>query len=112
MNKKSKKRAFFVYVIICFLYVFVGFRLPEKLSMTRISGEQPTPSRGTILPLPNSNAAEHPFPPHGAPSCTSVPQAVADVAEDVQAPGAINGTAPSADAQSPDAQSAIVALSG
>jgi hypothetical protein len=112
MNKKSKKRAFFVFVIICFLYVFVGLRLPEKLSMTRISGEQPAPSSSTILSLPNSNAAEHPFPPHGAPSCTSVPQAVADVAEDVQAPGAINGTAPSAGAQSPDAQSAIVAQSG
>jgi len=112
MNKKSKKRAFFVYVIICLLYVFVGLRLPEKMSIARISGGEQTPSKGTILPLPNSNAVEHIFPPQGAPSCTSVPQAVADVAEDAQAPGATIATAPSAGAQSPDALSAVVAPSG
>ena len=112
MNKKSKKRAFFVYVIICLLYVFVGLRLPEKMSMARISGEQQTPSRSTILPLPNSNAVEHSFPPQGAPSCTSVPQAVADVAEDAQGPGATSAQAPSAGAQSPDALSAVVEPSG
>lgn len=112
MSKKSKKRAFFVYVIISLLYVFVGLRLPEKMSMARISGEQPAPSKSTILPLPNSNAVEHTFPPQGAPSCASVPQAVADVAEDTQGPGAIAAQAPSAGAQSPDALSAIVAPSG
>jgi len=112
MNKKSKKRAFFVYLIICLLYVFVGLRLPEKMSMARISGEQQTPSRSTILPPPHSNAVEHTFPPQGAPSCTSVPQAVADVAEDAQGPGAISSLAPSAGAQSPDALSAVVSPSG
>ena len=112
MNKKSKKRAFFVYLIICLLYVFVGLRLPEKISMARISGEQQAPSRSTILPLPNSNAVQHSFPPQGAPSCTSVPQAVADVAEDAQGPGAISRLAPSAGAQSPDALSAVVAPFG
>ena len=40
MNKKSKRRAFFVYAVICLLYVLVGFGLPEKMSMTRISDEQ------------------------------------------------------------------------
>jgi len=112
MSKKSKRRAFFVYVIICLLYVFVGVGLPGKMSMTRISAGQPIPSKGTILPLPNSNTVPNIFPPQGAPSLASVPQAVADVAEDVQAPDAIKATAPSADAQSPDAQSAIVTPPG
>jgi hypothetical protein len=53
MNKKSKKRAFFVYVIICLLYVFVTFGIPEKISMKRTSREHMGPSKGAIIPLPD-----------------------------------------------------------
>lgn len=112
MNKKSKRRAFFVYVIICLLYVIVGFGLPGKMSMTRISNEQPTPSKGMVLPLPNSNAVEQVLPPDGAPSCTTVPETATDKAEDVAVPVATNATSPSAHAQSPDTQSVAGGKSG
>ncbi len=32
MNKKSKKRAFLVYVILCLIYVSVAFRLTDKMA--------------------------------------------------------------------------------
>lgn len=112
MNKKSKRRAFFVYVIISLLYVFVGSGLPEKMSMTRISDEHVTPSKGMVLPLPNSNVVDQVLPPEGAPSLTSVPEAATGTAEDVRAPGTTNVTAPSAEAQSPDAQSVAGGKSG
>jgi hypothetical protein len=112
MNKKSKRRAFFVYVIICLLYVIVGFGLPGKMSMTRISDEKLTPSKGMVLPLPNSNVVEQVLPPEGAPSCTSVPDAATDTAEEAKAPVANDATRPSAVAQSPDAQSVAGGKSG
>ncbi len=49
MNKKSKKRAFLVFALMCLLYVSVTFRFPEKMSMRRISEEQTPPSKGMIL---------------------------------------------------------------
>ncbi len=112
MNKKSKRRAFFVYVIICLLYVIVGFGLPGKMSMTRISDEQLTPSKSMALPLPNSNVVEQVLPPEGAPSCTTVPETATETAEDVKAPVATNATSPSAKAQSPDTQSVAGGKSG
>jgi hypothetical protein len=82
MNKKSKKRAVFVYVVICLFYVIVTFRVTDKLSMARTSSQQLAPSRGTVLPLQNSSAIAQSHPPEGAPSCTPVSQ---DVAEEVEA---------------------------
>jgi hypothetical protein len=81
MNKKSKQRAFFVYVIICFLYVLVTFRIPEKLSMTRTSDAHVVPSNSSILPLPEAAEVAARLPPEGAPSCTPVPQALTETAE-------------------------------
>jgi hypothetical protein len=51
MNKKSKKRASLVFVLMCLLYVSVTFRFPEKMSMRRISEEQTPPSKSMILPV-------------------------------------------------------------
>jgi hypothetical protein len=112
MNKKSKRRAFFVYVIICLSYVVVGFGLPERVSMTRISDEQLTPSKSVVLSLPNSTAIEQVLPPEGAPSWTTVPETATETAEDVKAPVASNATTPSANAQSPDTQSVAGGKSG
>jgi len=36
MNKGTNRRALAVYLVVCLLYVSVGFRIPEKLSMKRI----------------------------------------------------------------------------
>jgi hypothetical protein len=94
MNKKSRKRAFFVYIIICLLYVAVMFRVPEKVSMTRTSDEHVVPSNSSILPLPNTNAVERRLPPDGAPSCTPVPQALAETAESVETPKVVEAPTP------------------
>ncbi len=112
MNKKSKRRAFFVYVVICLLYVLVGLGLPGKMSMTRISDEQPAPSKSMVLPLPNSNVVDQVLPPDGAPSCTTVPDTAIERAEDAKAPLAANASAPAANAQSPDAQSIAGGMRG
>ena len=58
MNKKSKKRAFLVFALMCLLYVSVTFRFPEKMSMRRISEEQTAPSKGMILPVPDMDATD------------------------------------------------------
>jgi len=58
MNKKSKKRASLVFVLICLLYVSVTFRFPEKMSMRRISEEQTPPSKGMILPVPDVDTTD------------------------------------------------------
>lgn len=112
MNKKSKRRAFFVYAAICLLYVIVGFGLPAKMSMTRISDDRLTPSRGMVLPLPNTTVVEQVLPSEGAPSCTAVPETATETAEDVRAPVAPDANAPAANAQSPDAQSVAFGKSG
>jgi hypothetical protein len=49
-NKKSRKRAFFVYVILCLFYAVVMFRIPEKLNMTRIADSRSGPSKSSLLP--------------------------------------------------------------
>lgn len=112
MNKKSKRRAFFVYAVICLLYVAVGFGLPGKMSMTRISDDKSTPSRGMVLPLPNTTVVEQVLPSEGAPSWTTVPETATEKAEDVRAPVAPDANAPAANAQSPDAQSVAGGKSG
>jgi hypothetical protein len=84
MNKKSKKRAFFVYVVICLFYVLITFRVPEKLSMTRTSDAHVVPSNSSILPLPDNAEVATRLPPEGAPSCTPVPQSLAETAESVK----------------------------
>lgn len=55
MNKKSRKRAFFVYVIICLIYICVAFRLTEKVSMQRTTDVQAAPSRGMMVPAPGES---------------------------------------------------------
>lgn len=112
MNKKSKRRAFFVFVAICLLYVVVGFGLPGKMNMTRTSDEQLTPSKGMALPLPNTNVVEQVLPSEGAPSCTTVPDTATETAEDAKVSVAPDATAPAADAQSPDAPSVAGGKSG
>jgi hypothetical protein len=92
MNKKSKKRACFVYGVICLFYVLVTFHIPEKLSMTRTSDAHVAPSNSSILPLPRTSEVVTHLPPEGAPSCTHVPQALAETAESVKTPEA--GEAP------------------
>ena len=58
MNKKSKKRASLVFVLICLLYASVTFRFPEKMSMGRISEEQTPPSKGMIIPVPDTDTTD------------------------------------------------------
>jgi hypothetical protein len=58
MNKKSRKRAFFVCVAICLLYLCVTFRLSEKMHMQRTTDGARTPSKGTILPVASAGAEE------------------------------------------------------
>jgi hypothetical protein len=58
MNKKSKKRAFFVYAVICLLYVSVTLRLPDKMSMKRTTDEYRPPSKGMILPAVDAGQDE------------------------------------------------------
>jgi hypothetical protein len=40
MNKKANRRAFFVCMIICLMYVSVVMHLPEKMSFQRVSNDQ------------------------------------------------------------------------
>jgi len=40
MNKKANRRAFFVCLFIGLMYASVAFRLPEKINIARISGEE------------------------------------------------------------------------
>jgi hypothetical protein len=94
MNKKSKKRASFVYVILCLFYVAVMFRLPEKLSMTRTSDAHVVPSNSSILPLPHTNEVEQRLPPEGAPSSTPIPLTVAGTAEGTKTPEVVEAPAP------------------
>ena len=58
MNKKSKKRASLVFVLICLLYVSVTFRFPEKMSMGRISEEQTPPSNSMTLPVSDTDTTD------------------------------------------------------
>ncbi len=58
MNKKSKKRASLVFVLICLLYVSVTFRFPEKMSIGRISEEQTPPSNSMTLPVSDTDTTD------------------------------------------------------
>ena len=66
MNKKSRKRAFLVYVILCLIYVSVAFRLTDKMTMRRISGEQADPSQSAFLPVPKAEQDRNAPPPQWA----------------------------------------------
>ena len=46
MNKVTNRRALAVYLAICLLYVSVAFRIPDKLSMKRLSIKPGSPSHG------------------------------------------------------------------
>jgi hypothetical protein len=84
MNKKCKRRAFFVYVAVSLLYVVVTFRVPEKLSMNSFAEEQNAPSKGSIIPLPSINSVKDLLPSEGAPSCTPMSRTPAETAEHVK----------------------------
>ncbi len=88
MNKKSKKRAFLVFALMCLLYVSVMFRFPEKMSMKRISEEQTAPSKGMILPVSDVAATDrNASPSQGALSPSTVFPASAETDEAVMRPG-------------------------
>jgi hypothetical protein len=93
MNKKSRTRASFVFIIICLLYVVVTFRINDKLNMTRASSEQIAPTRGSILPLPSINSVKSLLPSEGAPSCTTVPEVTQVTADKVTSPAVAPTTA-------------------
>ncbi len=101
MNKKSKRRAFFVCVVISIFYVAVTFRVPEKLSMTRTSDAHVVPSNSSILPLPNINEVEKSLPPDGAPSCTPVPPALAETTQEVDTRDAVEAPVSSSGVSQP-----------
>jgi hypothetical protein len=64
MNKKAKKRAFFICVAIFIMYVMVGLGFTEKLSMKRIAaGEEIMPgSIGMSIPKAAPRSVERPAP--------------------------------------------------
>lgn len=99
MNRKSKKRASFVYVVLCLFYATVMFRVPEKLSMTRTSDEHVVPSNSSILPLPNANEVEQSLPSEGAPSYTPIPSTAARTAEGAKTPEVVEASAPASSAR-------------
>jgi hypothetical protein len=86
MNKKSKRRAFFVFVAVSLLYVAVTFRLPEKFSMNSFANEQNAPSKGTIIPLPSISSVKDLLPSEGAPSCPPVSRTPVETAEHGKTP--------------------------
>ena len=73
MNKKSRKRACLVFVILCLIYVSVAFRLPDRMTMRRISGEQADPSQSALLPVPIAEKDRNAPPPQGARSPVPAP---------------------------------------
>jgi hypothetical protein len=94
MNRKSRKRASFVYAILCLFYATIMFRIPEKLSMTRTSDAHVVPSNSSILPLPNTNVVEKRLPPEGAPSYTPIPSTAAGTTEGMKTPEVVEAPAP------------------
>ncbi len=101
MNKKSKKRAFLVFVLICLLYVSVTFRFPEKMSMKRISEEQTPPSKGIILPVPDMDTTtRNPSPSQRALSPSTASPASPETDEAMTRPGVSNQPAAMKDNQS------------
>lgn len=49
MKKKANRRAFFVCVVICLLYASVAAKIPDKLSVKRISEGQNSGSKGMSM---------------------------------------------------------------
>ena len=96
MNKKSKKRAFFVFVIVGLFYICVTFRFPERMSMTRTSGEQAAPSRGSMVPLPDTETNDrNALSSERAQSSDTVPTASAET-DDRNAPPSQRALSPNA----------------
>ena len=86
MNKKSKRRAFFVLVAVSLLYVVVVFRVPDKFTMNSFADEQSAPSRGSIIPLPSISSVKELLPSEGAPSCPPVSRTPVETAEHGKTP--------------------------
>jgi hypothetical protein len=69
MNKKAKRRAFFVFVLICMAYGAVAFRLNDRLGVRRVTeGEPGAAPSGMHLALPQRTEAAE-----GADSVLSKP---------------------------------------
>jgi hypothetical protein len=100
MNKKSKKRAFLVFALICLLYVSVTFRFPEKMSMRRISEEQTPPSKGIILPVSDTDTTDrNASPSQRALSPSTASPASPETDEATMRPGVKNQPAATKDSQ-------------
>ena len=104
MNKRSRKRAALVYAILCLLYVAVIFRLPEKMSMSRITGEQSVPSKSAFLPVPDADAGtnRNAPPSQGALSPTTASSTPAGTDAAAQGQGVEKTQVPLTDGPSAD----------
>ncbi|OPY69574.1 MAG: hypothetical protein A4E57_01059 [Syntrophorhabdaceae bacterium PtaU1.Bin034] len=112
MNKKSKRRAFFVCAIMCLLYVSVSFRLPQKMSMTRTSDERQVPSEGMMMPVAGAETGEQKRSSmEKAAHVTVAPAAARETEEKVKAPEINHVQTVSVDA-APDVKNEKLALPG
>jgi hypothetical protein len=112
MNKKSKRRAFFVCAIMCLLYVSVSFRLPQKMSMTRTSDERQVPSESMMMPVAGAETGEQKRSSmEKAAHVTVAPAAARETEEKVKAPEINHVQTVSVDA-APDVKNEKLALPG
>jgi hypothetical protein len=49
MKKAANRRAFFVYLLVCAVYVVVAFKLPEKFAMRRIATDHKSPAQSSSI---------------------------------------------------------------
>jgi hypothetical protein len=49
MKKAANRRAFFVYLLVCAVYVVVAFKLPEKFAMRRIAADHNSPAQSSSI---------------------------------------------------------------
>ncbi|MGA3173744.1 MAG: hypothetical protein ABSE25_04875 [Syntrophorhabdales bacterium] len=102
MNKKSKKRAFLVCTVLCLLYAVVAFRLPEKMSMRRISAEEIAPSKGTLLPVPDADIDRNAPPSQRALSPIPVTPLSAETSDAAMGPDVTQTSVPERESLSAD----------
>ncbi len=81
MNKKANRRAFFVCIFVCLMYVSVAAKLPEKVSFKRIAHDQKkVPTGMTIYAGKNENrAVAEALPEKAPPKLPREPQRIAVV---------------------------------
>lgn len=101
MNKKSRKRAFLVCVVLCLINVSVTFRLTDKMSMKRISAEQANASHGALMPVPYTETDCN-APPQRALSPVTASPVSAQSDGTSKGPAASNTRSPLADGRYAD----------